>query len=85
MNQILRQPQEVYVDPLDALYERALARAYLWSIGEYSLHEAVDALQASAVRDDLVERMATMNSDGIIDHDKTETFQAGGQQWLDKR
>jgi ribosomal protein S12 methylthiotransferase accessory factor YcaO len=45
------------VDLLDALWERAQSRAYLWSIGEYSLHEAVDALQASAVRDGLVERI----------------------------
>ena len=45
------------VDPVDALYERATARAYLWSIGEYDLPEAVDALQADAFRDGLVERI----------------------------
>ena len=33
---------------------RAWARAYLWSIGEYSLHEAVDVLQHDAVRTGLV-------------------------------
>jgi hypothetical protein len=33
------------------------ARAFLWSIGEYDLHEAVDALQADAVRDGLIDRV----------------------------
>lgn len=45
------------IDPVDAFYERATARAYLWSIGEYELHEAVDVLQVDAVRDGLVERI----------------------------
>jgi hypothetical protein len=57
MNQILRQPQEVCVDPLDVFCERATARAYLWSIGEYDLAEAVDALQAAAVRCGLIDRI----------------------------
>ena len=58
MNQILaRRPREICVDPLDVLYERASTRAYLWFIGEYELDEAVDALQADAVRDGLVERI----------------------------
>jgi hypothetical protein len=56
MNQILAL-REICVDPLDVLYERASTRAYLWFIGEYKLGEAVDALQASAVRDGLVERI----------------------------
>jgi len=41
------------VDSLDAFIERASARAYLWSIGEYELHEAVDQLEADAERDGL--------------------------------
>ena len=45
------------IDPLDVLYERASTRAYLWFVGEYELHEAVDALQADAVRDGLIERI----------------------------
>jgi hypothetical protein len=45
------------VDPLDALIERAGARAYLWSIGEYELHEAVDQLEADARRDGLNRRI----------------------------
>ena len=47
---------ERQVDPLDALTERAWARAFLWSAGEYSLHEAVDALQAAAIRSGLIRR-----------------------------
>jgi hypothetical protein len=46
-----------YVDPLDAFYELAETRAYLWSISEYELAEAVDALQANAVRNRLIQRI----------------------------
>jgi hypothetical protein len=42
---------------LDAFIERAEARAYLWSIGELTLHEAVDVLQADAERDGLIEQI----------------------------
>lgn len=45
------------VDQLDAFRERCWARAYLWQAGELNLHEAVDVLQATAVRDDLVDRI----------------------------
>jgi hypothetical protein len=48
---------EARVDPLDVFIERAEARAYLWSIGELTLHEAVDKLQADAVRDGLVDEL----------------------------
>jgi hypothetical protein len=48
---------ERQVDPLDAFTERAWARAFLWSAGEYSLHEAVDALQAAAIRSGLIRRV----------------------------
>jgi hypothetical protein len=44
--------------PIDALavFElRAWARARLWAEGELDLHDAVDALQADAERDGLVE------------------------------
>ena len=41
------------VDPLDVLELRAWARAYLCSIGELELHEAVDVLQHDAQRDGL--------------------------------
>jgi hypothetical protein len=45
------------IDPLDCLSVRADARAYLWSIGEYELSDAVDALQFAAVRDGLIARI----------------------------
>jgi hypothetical protein len=66
MNRILRQSQEVCVDPLDVFHERATARAYLWAIGEYELAEAVDALQADADRDGLVERIGQDNVQQIL-------------------
>jgi len=44
-------------DLLDCFTARADARAYLWSIGEYELVEAVDALQAAAERDGLIDRI----------------------------
>lgn len=42
------------VDVLTAFTCRADARAFLWSIGEHSLHEAADKLQADAERDGLI-------------------------------
>jgi hypothetical protein len=47
--------QERPVDPVDAFILRAEARAYLFSIGDIDLHEAVDVLQADAERDGLLE------------------------------
>jgi hypothetical protein len=46
-----------YISLLDAFIERTEARAYLWSIGELTLHEAVDVLQADANRDGLIKRV----------------------------
>jgi hypothetical protein len=40
--------------PRDVFALRAWARAYLWSIGELTLHQAVDVLQRDAQRDGLV-------------------------------
>jgi hypothetical protein len=48
---------ERHVDLLDAFTERVGARAYLWAVGEYELHEAVDKLQFDAEHDDLVDRI----------------------------
>jgi hypothetical protein len=45
------------VDVLDCFIARADARAYLWSIGEIELHEAVDVLQQDAERDGLTKRI----------------------------
>jgi hypothetical protein len=42
------------VDPLKVFIARAEARALLYAIGEFSLHEAVDKLQADAVESGLV-------------------------------
>lgn len=40
--------------PLEVFVARTQARALLWRCLEFNLHEAVDALQAAAVRDGLV-------------------------------
>ena len=53
---------ECRVDLVDVFLERAEARAYLWSIGDLDLHEAVDVLQADAERDGLLERIG---QDGV--------------------
>jgi hypothetical protein len=45
------------VDPLVAFIERADAKAYLWSVGEYSIAEIVETMQRHAERDGLVERI----------------------------
>jgi hypothetical protein len=50
------------IDPVDVFLERAEARAYLWSIGDLDLHEAVDVLQGDPERDGLVERIG---QDGV--------------------
>ena len=47
---------------LDVLTLRAWARAYLWSIGTLTLHEAGDVLQHDAERDGLVEEIG---QDGV--------------------
>jgi len=44
-----------FIDPVEAFRERAEARAYLWSIGDLDLHDAVDVLQVDAERDGLVD------------------------------
>jgi hypothetical protein len=49
--------QQMRLDPLEVFVVRAEARALLWAAGEFDLHEAVDKLQADAVRDGLVDRI----------------------------
>jgi hypothetical protein len=49
-------------DPLKAFELRCWARALLWREGEIDLHEAVNELQASAVRDELV---ASIGQDAV--------------------
>src|SRR5271168_3343651 len=46
-----------FIDPVEVFRERADARAYLWSIGDLDLHDAVDVLQVDAERDGLVDRL----------------------------
>lgn len=55
-----------YVDPIDVLAIRADAKAYLWSVGEYELQEAVDALQHAAEIDGLIERCGQATVQAII-------------------
>jgi hypothetical protein len=43
--------------PIDVLELRAWARAYLYSIGELTLHQAVDVLQRDAQRNGLVDEI----------------------------
>lgn len=50
------------IDPVDVFRARADARALLWRAGEYTLHEAVDELQAAAERTGLVR---TIGQDGV--------------------
>ncbi len=46
--------QQIRIGPLRVFIARCEARALLWQAGEFDLHEAVDVLQAAAVRDGLV-------------------------------
>ena len=48
--------------PLAVFTARAEARALLWQAGEFDLHNAVDALQAAAVRDGVI---ATLGQDAV--------------------
>jgi len=56
------------VDLLDVFIERASARAYLWSSGEYDLAEAVDVLQHDAGRDGLIKRIGQDTVQQILAH-----------------
>ena len=56
-----------HIDPVDAFIERAESRAYLWSIDELTLHEAVDVLQADAERDGLIEQIGQDQMQKILD------------------
>jgi hypothetical protein len=47
-------PQDIKLDPVAVFEARCEARALLFAAGELDLHQAVDELQADAVRDGLV-------------------------------
>jgi hypothetical protein len=49
--------QHLRLDPLVVFKARAEARALLWRVGEFSLHDAVDVLQADAVESGLVDEV----------------------------
>jgi hypothetical protein len=62
----LSPPAEKIVDPVTALVARAEARALLWEAGELTLHDAVDELWASAVRDGLVAKLGADAVQGLL-------------------
>jgi hypothetical protein len=45
------------IDLRDAFIDRAWACAYLWAVGEYNLHVAVDVLQHDAECNNLIDRI----------------------------
>jgi hypothetical protein len=56
-NGALRECTAIHADLLETFKLRTNIRGYLWAIGEYHLHEAVDVLQFDAERDDLVKEI----------------------------
>jgi hypothetical protein len=59
-------------DPTEIFRARCEARAKLWQCGELSLHEAVDGLQAAAVRDGVVAKLGQDAVQAIM----TQAFEA---------
>jgi hypothetical protein len=49
--------QQVRLDPLEVFELRCWARAYLWSVSQFDLVEAVDELQLAAEHDGLVTKL----------------------------
>jgi hypothetical protein len=58
--------QQLRIAPLEVFRARAEARALLWQAGEFDLHEAVDVLQAAAVRDGLIDAIGQDAVQAII-------------------
>jgi hypothetical protein len=56
----------VALDPVAVFRARAEARALLWRIGEFDLHEAVDKLQADAVESGLDDEIGQNEMQEII-------------------
>jgi hypothetical protein len=56
-NDAPRECAALRADLLETFKLRANVRGYLWAIGEYHLHEAVDVLQFDAERDGLVKEL----------------------------
>ena len=59
-------PQRIAIDAVAVFSARAEARAILWREGELTLHEAVDALWAAAVRGGLVTRLGADHVQRIL-------------------
>jgi hypothetical protein len=57
---------ELRLDPLEVFKLRCWARAYLWAACELDLHQAVDVLQADAVRDGLVDTVGQSEVQSIM-------------------
>jgi hypothetical protein len=55
MTNAAAKPKVATVDVVEVFRLRAEARALLWSLGEYSIHEAVDVLQLDAERAGLLD------------------------------
>jgi hypothetical protein len=62
--------------PREVLELRAWARAYLYAIGELTLHDAVDVLQRDAQRDGLVRQIGQDGVQKII----SKNFEAFGDR-----
>jgi hypothetical protein len=64
------------VNPLKAFELRCWARAYLWDVCKFDLHEAVDVLQSDAERDGLAN---AIGQDGVqaIMRDAFHRFRSG--------
>jgi hypothetical protein len=54
MTAAARKVETAAPSPLEVFTARCEARALLWRVGEFDLHEAVDELQVDAVRAGLV-------------------------------
>ena len=59
---------------------RAWARATLWHAGNLDLHEAVDTMQAAAVRDGLVAKLGQDVVQAIMAHSFSKVRETGGDQ-----
>jgi len=66
--------EQIRVDPIDVFVARCDARALLFAAGEYTLHEAVDLLQADAEHSGLIQ---------LIGQDAVQLFMAAAFEAVD--
>jgi len=64
------------LDPVEIFRARSEARALLFAAGELDLHDAVDALQADAMRDGLVDQLGQDAVQAIL-RDAFQAVRAG--------